>query len=162
MTASLAFRAMTVADTDRIAAWMSCDPFWIRYGFGERAVVVRELTVAIDRDDVCIVAEVGAVVAGFAWCVPNGMFARHPYLKRLGVAPEFAKQGIGSRILGHLERVLVNRGAVELYLLVADFNTGAQRFYEQSGYQRIAELPDAGIEGVTELLYRKWLDRMSY
>lgn len=37
-------------------------------------------------------------------------------------------------------------------LMVSDFNEGAQRFYQQLGYWKLGQLPNATKEGITELV----------
>ena len=47
----------------------------------------------------------------------------------------------------------------DLFLLVSDFNTDAQRFYQRLGFQQVGLLEDYVIPGVGELIYRKRVDK---
>ena len=48
-------------------------------------------------------------------------------------------------------------GGPNVFLLVSEWNTRAQRFYERRGYRRIGDVPDYVRVGITEVLYRKTL-----
>ncbi len=43
----------------------------------------------------------------------------------------------------------------DMFLLVSDFNTDAQRFYERLGYRQVGQLDDYVVRGVSELIYWK-------
>jgi predicted GNAT family acetyltransferase len=43
----------------------------------------------------------------------------------------------------------------EIFLLVSDFNTDAQRFYARLGYHQVGALPDYVVRGVSELIFWK-------
>ena len=60
-------------------------------------------------------------------------------LDLLAVKIEFRRQGIGRSIVAWLEEVAHNAGIIYLYVQVRKMNTGAIRFYTQSGYQPIEE-----------------------
>ncbi len=57
-------------------------------------------------------------------------------LKEMCVRPDLQRQGIGTRLLHHLEAALKRRGRGGLYLLTLK-NTPAARFYRRHGYFRI-------------------------
>jgi ribosomal protein S18 acetylase RimI-like enzyme len=45
------------------------------------------------------------------------------------------------------------RASAHAFLLVSDFNEGAQRFYEREGYVRVGALPGLVLPDVAEVLY---------
>jgi ribosomal protein S18 acetylase RimI-like enzyme len=49
--------------------------------------------------------------------------------------------------------------ADRLFLVVADYNPGAKRFYERNGYQQLGEIPNLYRPGVTEYMMAKDLKK---
>src|SRR5690349_13416241 len=120
-------RPMTPADMSLLAAWMVEAPLWKRYNLTiEKAVANFEA--GLSRDEWLIVAELDSQAVGFAWAIPKGAFGRSPYLRLIGVHPDQVGAGLGAKLLDEIERM---SAAVsdDLFLLVSDFNEGAQRFY---------------------------------
>ena len=50
---------------------------------------------------------------------------------------------------------LVFANADKLFLVVAQFNPQARRFYEKAGYQQVGIIPDLYRKGITEYLMMK-------
>jgi ribosomal protein S18 acetylase RimI-like enzyme len=96
---------------------------------------------------------------GFAVLCFAGPFSG--YLQVLCVAPQHRGVGVGTALLRAAEQQVFQRSP-NCFLCVSSFNTGAIRFYEREGYQRIGELHDYVVRGHSEWLYRKtrgpWAD----
>ena len=153
-----AIRAMDTGDIPTIARWVAATPLWRRYG-----LTVSEVGALLERGlaggDLLLVADAPAPdgkAGGLAWCLERGAFGRSPYLRLLGVRADLAGHGIGSALLDALERRLAG-SAGELFLLVADFNAAAQRFYRRRGYVQAGAIDGYVLPGVTELLFWKRL-----
>lgn len=58
-----------------------------------------------------------------------------PLVTHLEVHPDHRRQGLGTRILGAAERLLVSRGYSEVALAVEVSNTEAAKLYTRLGYQ---------------------------
>lgn len=149
-------RPMLADDIPPVAAWMVQYPLWQGYGLtAQRAQTL--MTQGLADGHPLLVADVGEDKAcGFAYVVPRGGFGLSPYLRWLAVRPGLNSAGIGGGLLDAAEeqaRTLRN----DLFLLAADFNTSAQRFYERHGYTRVGVLPDYVVSGVTEIIYWKRL-----
>lgn len=151
---------MEPADFPIVAAWMMSDSLWQRYQLSEERIAA-DFARGLERGDVLLVADADTPARGFAWCLLDGMFGAFPYLKRIGVDPGSAGQGLGSLLMDQLEQELLDRQRHELFLLVSDFNLDAQRFYQRHGYQEIGRIPDLALSGIAEVLYRKQLARLS-
>lgn len=151
---------MKPADLPIIAAWMVTDDLWQRYHLTEERIAA-DFAAGLARGDLLLVVDAALPARGFAWCLLAGMFGAFPYLKRIGVDPACAGQGLGGRLLDRLERELLDRQRRELFLLVSDFNLDAQRFYQRHGYEEIGRISDLALPGITEVLFRKPLTRLS-
>jgi ribosomal protein S18 acetylase RimI-like enzyme len=92
-------------------------------------------------------------LAGAMCWRPNWL--RGPYLQFLALLPEAQKQGIGACVLHWLEAEAAVTGGRHVWIMVADSNSGALRFYERHGYEATAAVPDVVKDGQTELLLRK-------
>jgi ribosomal protein S18 acetylase RimI-like enzyme len=149
-------RLMTADDIDFIAMWMPRVPLWQRYGVTTDSARGR-LGTALEQGDLLLAADLpGQAAAGFAWVVPDGAFRRSPYLRLLGVHPDHSGAGVGSALLNHAEAECRIQHR-ELFLLVSDFNTDAQRFYQRHGYEQVGAIPGYVLPDVAELLFWKRL-----
>ncbi|MDH5639680.1 MAG: GNAT family N-acetyltransferase [Nitrospira sp.] len=98
------------------------------------------------------VAELDGRVAGIA--ILKQKFLAGDYLELLGIADWARKQGIGRRILQHIEQLVFGR-TKNLFACVSDFNEPARAFYKKQGYQEIGPMPNFLIPGSSEILLRK-------
>lgn len=91
---------------------------------------------AVDRDDApFLVADADDRVVGYASATPD----EDPTVAHLGaiyVERERWRQGLGTRLLGHLYEALDATPATELHLTVLDDNEPARAFYEARGFTR--------------------------
>jgi ribosomal protein S18 acetylase RimI-like enzyme len=151
---------MAPGDIPIIVEWMAGDRLWQRYQLAPETIAA-DFERGLRRDDLIVVADAALPARGFAWCLLDGMFGAFPYLKRLGVDPAHAGQGLGGLLLNHLETEILARQRRDCFLLVSDFNTKAQRFYQRHGYEEIGRIPDLVLPDVAEVLFRKQLSRLS-
>lgn len=146
-----------LADThiSACAALMASAPLWQRYGVTEasaQAVLRQSLSdgghgfVAVERD----------AVAGFVLCYLRGAFVRSAYIRLIGVAASAQSQGVGAALMQAAEAE-ARQISPDMFLLVSDFNTAAQRFYRRLGYEQVGALPDYVLPSVSELIFRKRL-----
>lgn len=101
------------------------------------------------------VARTNSDRSGFLILDPRGL-AGAPYLKSVGIAPEFRGRGLGTRLLGFAEDIFRPR-ARHLFLCVSSFNDAARRLYERHGYQVVGSVQDLAIEGASETIMVKRL-----
>lgn len=153
-------RPMTLDDIPVIAGWMVTGELWQRYGQTVETIAA-DFALGIERGDLLVVVDRELPARGFAWCLPAGMFGAFPYLKRIGVDPALTGSGLGGLLLSEIERLLSDAGRNELFLLVSDFNSDAQRLYRRNGYAEIGWIPDLAVPGITEVLFRKRLTGLS-
>jgi ribosomal protein S18 acetylase RimI-like enzyme len=151
----MTIRPLRDADVEACAALLQRIPLWARYRItpeAARAVFAR----ALDGASCALVAEDAGRVIGFVEYTLRGTFGHSGYVRAVGVAPEAQGRGVGTRLMDAAEEAIFRSGP-NVFLLVAAFNAGAQRFYERRGYRRIGEIPDYVMPGITEILYRKTL-----
>jgi ribosomal protein S18 acetylase RimI-like enzyme len=69
--------------------------------------------------------------------LPGGIEAARDeyYISNLGILPSAQRQGVGSFLLGHAEKMARAGGLVKCSLLVGLQNTSAFRLYQHTGYQ---------------------------
>lgn len=105
----------------------------------------EEMAVAVNGEDRAI---------GFVLGKKDGIFAIFPYIHVLAVTPSYQGQRIGTRLMDYCEKVMFAEDS-KLFLVVADFNAGVQRWYERLGYVEVGQIPDLYKKGVTEYLMMK-------
>ncbi len=94
-----------------------------------------EIQKKLQRDpDLFLVAEtqgrlIGTVIGGFD--------GRRGMIYHLAVEAEFRQQGIGSLLMDEVEKRLKEKGCLRCYLMVAEGNNDAMRYYEKRHWERM-------------------------
>lgn len=150
---SLSIRPLQASDIAPCAQIMVLNPLWRRYNV-TLASASKRLKSGYDSNASILVAEVDGAVAGFIWYVEKGAFNRSGYIMLIGVSPSSHNSGLGKALMRAAEDAMFSK-CDDVFLLVSDFNTQAQQFYNRIGYAQIGNIPDYVIPGITELLFRK-------
>jgi ribosomal protein S18 acetylase RimI-like enzyme len=150
---SIRIRPFEARDIPACAQIMATNPLWQRYQVTLDSATQR-LNAGLQSAATILVAENEGQVSGFLWYLEKGAFNRSGYIMLIGVALDSQHLGIGAALMDETERILFCQGR-DVILLVSDFNSGAQRFYQRRGYLQIGALPDYVLPGVTELIFRK-------
>lgn len=153
MTVTPVLRPMMLSDVPAVAAIIAGSTLWQRYGVTVESAA-RRLQRGLEAGATITVVEVRGRVAGFVWYVAEGAFQRSGYIMLFAVDPGQRAQGLGRVLLAHAEEFLF-AASTSIVLLVSDFNTEAQRFYQRHGYRQVGVLPDYVKAGVNELIYYK-------
>ena len=104
------------------------------------------------------VALIGEDCVGFTYIIPKGAFHSFPYLHIIAIKEEYRGMGFGKALLDYSERI-ASEMANMFFLVVADYNPDAKRFYERNGYQQVGEIPNLYRPGITEYLMIKNLKK---
>jgi ribosomal protein S18 acetylase RimI-like enzyme len=92
-----------------------------------------EIQKKLRRDpDLFLVAEAAGKIVG---SVVGGFDGRRGLIYHLAVAAEYRKAGTGSLLMEEVERRLRAHGCIRCYLMVAEDNLDAIRFYEKRGWE---------------------------
>ena len=149
-------RPITEDDIPVCAEIIATAPLWQRYGVTVETAANR-LTNAMKTDAIILVADddTGRAI-GLVWVVVRGAFDFSCYIRWLAVASTLRGGGIGEKLLLAAEErsQTISR---DLFLLCADFNVDAQRFYERHGYTRVGTVENYVIPDAAEIIYRKRL-----
>ncbi len=143
-------RDMAPRDRDRVVQLLAESDPWKTLGY--RARDWDRIFCPIPQGRDAYVADVDGRVAGIA--IVKQKFLLGDYLELLGVAGWARKQGIGTRLLSHVEQLVFGR-TKNLFACVSDFNQSARDFYKKQGYQEIGPMPNFLIPGSAEILLRK-------
>jgi ribosomal-protein-alanine N-acetyltransferase len=103
------------------------------------------------------VAHAGGQPRGFIVLDRAGI-AGAPYVRSIAVDEAARGQGIGTRLLAFAEEHF-RRHSRHLFLCVSSFNPRARALYERNGYHVVGDLPALSIDGHSELLLHKRIDR---
>jgi len=148
-------RPLRTADVPSLAAALARLPLLVRYR-RDAGRLARDLEEAAAGGDGVLVEERDGRVRGLAWFQRSGTLGLGGYLRLLAVVGEATGEGIGATLLAACEAE-VARESRHAFLLVSDFNEGAQRFYERHGYARVGVLPGLVLPDVGEVVYWKRL-----
>jgi GNAT superfamily N-acetyltransferase len=151
----MTIRPVAPAEIPALARVLATVPLMVRYR-RDAAALERTLAGAHARGEGLLVAEDRGAPLGIAWFLREGTLAMGGYLRLIAMLPGAEGKGTGAALLEAFERETAARSA-HAFLLVSDFNDGAQRFYERHGYARVGALPALVLDGVAELLYWKRL-----
>ncbi len=140
------------ADREWAAQLMAASDPWITL----RRALAQCRTACHRPDLTLVVARQAGERCGFALVHPRGV-AGSPYLASIAVHPSWRSQGVGAALLTECERRAAP--ARHFFLCVSSFNPRAKAFYERHGYRQVGEFTDYFIDGASERLMHKRLDR---
>jgi GNAT superfamily N-acetyltransferase len=127
---------------------------FVRYGLNAKALVARWREGLAQGGQEILTALVDEKPRAVCWFFPRGTFGSGAYLRTLAVADGLRGQGLGAKLLAEYE-ARVGRPRGGYFLLAADFNEGAHRFYTRHGYREVGALPGFAAPGVTERIFWK-------
>ena len=146
-------RAIQKEDIPALAQMMATTALWQRYNVTEESAAQR-LQSGMDQGATILVAEIDQTPLGFVWYVTSGAFNRSGYIMLIGVEQSARSTGVGRALMREAETIMFEK-VNDVFLLVSDFNTDAQKFYQRLGYEQIGVIRDYVIEGINELIFRK-------
>ena len=149
---TLTIRQMTASDVGPLATALGWPTRGIESRYKEQAEGKREVLVAVVEG-----TPIGSVSINVRPDVPG-----LTHLFALDVAPAFHRRGIGTALIGAVERSARARRLDGVWLDVAVDNMDAMRLYERLGYRRCAavvnrwsHLDEHGVQKeVAEMCYR--------
>ncbi len=143
-------RSMRADDREAaIAILANADP-WRRLGY--TTVDWDRIFAPTPQNRDTFVIEAESKLAGIA--ILRQKFLIGDYLELLGIADWAQGQGLGSRLLAHIESLVFAR-TKNLFACVSEFNQSAREFYARKGYREVGPIPDLLVSGATEILLRK-------
>jgi ribosomal protein S18 acetylase RimI-like enzyme len=152
-TRELVVAEASTAERDWAAGVMAGSDPWKTLGRG-----LEHCLLTCHRSDcLMLVGHCDGAPSAFAILHPRGL-AGSPYLAAFGVAAEWRGRGVGGRLLEACERHFASSSR-HFFLCVSSFNSAARAFYERHGYECVGELRDYVIDGASEFVMHKRLDR---
>lgn len=140
-------------DLSGCARILAENPLWQRYSVTYESALQR-LSDGMMQSSTILVAGDPGDPQGFLWYVEKGAFSRSGYIMLVGVDPAQQRKNVGKELMDETERILFTTSK-DVFLLVSDFNSGAQRFYRRRGYEQVGSLPGYVLPDIVELLFRK-------
>jgi len=148
-------RPLAAAEIPALARALAGVPLMVRYGRTPEALEAA-LRAANARGERLLVADERGAIRGLAWFLTQGTLALGGYLRLIAMLPGAEGKGAGAALLAAFEAE-TSKESRHAFLLVSDFNDGAQRFYERHGYARVGALPALVLPDVAEVMYWKRL-----
>ena len=143
-------RPMTADDRAAVIELFADSDPWKRLGYQASDWDCYFTPLPQGRDS--YVADQNGRVAAIA--VVRQKFLLGDYLELFGVAEWARRNGLGRRLLAHVETVVFAR-VKNLFVCVSDFNDRGRTFYEKQGYQEVGPMPNLLMPGSAEILLRK-------
>ncbi len=109
----------------------------------------------VGKEKLLIAVDDGQFI-GFISYSEAGMFSGFPYIQLFVIAENVRNKGYGNKVLDVFENAM-RISSSKVFLLVGDFNSKAQSFYEKRGYLKVGSIPNFHKEAVTEHLMMKVL-----
>lgn len=112
-----------------------------------------------EAQDLWLVICADDAVIGFAFCEPERLTDRTYNLLAIAVRPACQSQGIGSALVGALERRLCEMGARLLLVETSSLDPyePTRRFYDRLAFTREARIRDFYADGEDKILFWKRL-----
>lgn len=112
------------------------------------------LTEGFEKGEIYIAKDSADNFLGFLWYVKNAMFHSFPFLHIIAVKQQYRGMGIGGKMLQFFEEQCFPVSS-KVFLVVADLNPQAKKFYEKMGYESVGKIPGLYRDGITEDLMMK-------
>lgn len=122
-----------------------------RYYFTGAGSARKAIEEGIDNETLYVALSEGVCI-GFMYYIPNGAFHSFPYLHIIAVKEEYRGYGIGRCLLEYFEKIA---GRNKYFLVTADFNINAKKFYEYMGYSQVGKIPGLYHDNITEFIMMK-------
>lgn len=150
-------RDLEQKDIPALALGLSALPLMRRYARTPEALAA-DFRAALARGETLLVWDESGGAKGVLWFYLTGTFGAGMggYLRLIALVPDATGGGIGAKLLTAFE-ARVTKESSHAFLLVSDFNTDAQRFYEKHGYTKVGALPKLVRPDIDELIYWKKL-----
>jgi ribosomal protein S18 acetylase RimI-like enzyme len=145
------------ADIPACVQIMLANPLWDRYGV-TAASAEKMFNRALAANATILTATLENEIAGFVWYVTHGAWDRSGYIRLIGVSPHHQGKRVGEDLMRAAEEQMAEKVS-DVFLLVSDFNTGAQHFYQRLGYTQVGSIPAYVQPGIAELIFFKPLLR---
>ncbi len=131
--------------------------------YPQLAVLESQLHKAVANEELYTAKSIDKCLFGCLWFLKNGAFYHYPYLHFIVVASEYRHLGAGQQMLDFFEQFTLINGKHKLrtkvFLLVADINTKAARFYENNGYIKVGKIDALFRKSIDENLMMKTVIR---
>jgi ribosomal protein S18 acetylase RimI-like enzyme len=121
--------------------------------FAEKNVLKDFILEGIEQSEIHIATE-NDICVGVMRIDTHGAFGGFSFLRIIGVKAEYRNKGIGKKMLEYFEIIAAEQNKMA-FLMVADFNCKAYKFYNKQGYTRLCEIENIYKDGVTEYLMMK-------
>jgi GNAT superfamily N-acetyltransferase len=150
---TLTLRPFPANQAERLGtAFAAIDP-WASYRYP--AAAITSYLAAEEPCDVRFLLQVDGAVAGAVGVQP--LWLRGPYIRFLGIVPDFQRRGLGSAILSWIDAEARKQNVRNLWVVASQINTGGIRFYERHGFEQAAVFDALAYDGRDEILLRKRL-----
>jgi ribosomal-protein-alanine N-acetyltransferase len=151
--ATISIRPATTDDREWSARLMADSEPWITLG---RTLETCRI-ICHNPEYLVFLAHRGDTRYGFVLLHRRGVIGS-PYLATIAVDEQYRGRGIGARLIRFCEDHF-RPHARHMFLCVSSFNPRAKALYERLGYRQVGELPEYLIDGASEYLMHKRLDR---
>ena len=125
-----------------------------KYYFSAEGSAGHILEEGFEKGEIYIAQDSAGNFLGFLWYIKNAMFHSFPFLHIIAVKQQYRGMGVGRQMLQFFEEQCFSSNS-KVFLVVADFNPQARKFYEQMGYKKLGEIPGLYRESITETLMMK-------
>ena len=108
--------------------------------------------------DSCFIAEQDGEIVGF---ILGFETQRHPgsyFLWQIGVHPKFQGQGIGAKILAHMEDETRRKGCVRIEVTIDPENCPSQKLFEKIGFSNVSNKEGETIKVEGNLAVKDYYD----
>jgi len=144
-------RNANLSDAMKIAELMLEHPLWQSSGLSQEKQAEKLYSLLMDTEKHAFVAEEEDSLIGFV-LFDLHTFGKNGYIQLIGVRFGLTGSKIGDQLLKTAHEV-IKQTVSRCFLLCTSTNTGAQKFYERHGYNKVGELQNWLKSGVDEYIF---------